>query len=236
MEIKDRIIVALDVDNLAAAKTLVQDLAPYVGCFKVGLELLTAVGAPQVVEFIHGLGGKIFFDGKFNDIPNTVGQAAKAVANLGVKIFNLHAASGLEAMKQAVANKKNSLVLAVTVLTSLNDENSKKIFGAVSQEKVLDFALQAKNAGCDGIVCSPQELKLFYQKEEFKDFLRVTPGVRPKWADTCDQQRIMTPQEAIKLGASFLVIGRPITKPPKEIGTPIEAAKRIIEEIRRGNS
>lgn len=143
MDIKDRIIVALDIDSLEKAKCLVEDLAPHVRCFKIGLELITAIGAPTVIEFIHALGGRIFYDGKFDDIPNTVGAAARAIARLNVAMFNVHASAGIDAMAAAVANKGQSLVLAVTVL----------------------------------------------------------------------------------------VIGRPITRPPADVGTPLEAVKRIIEEV-----
>ena len=231
MKAKDRIIVALDVDSLDKAKSLVESLAPYVGCFKIGLELLTAVGAPKVVEFIYSFGGQVFYDGKFDDIPNTVGGAAKAIAGLNVKMFNVHASAGVEAMMSAVANKGQSLVLAVTVLTSLEENNAHLIFGGPNKAKVLQFARDAKLAGCDGIICSSQELELLGMQKELDGLLKVTPGVRPKWAAADDQKRIMTPAEAIKAGATALVIGRPITKPPAEIGTPVEAAKKIAEEI-----
>lgn len=231
MKAKDRIIVALDVDSLDKAKSLVEELVPHVGCFKIGLELLTSVGAPKVVEFVHSLGGQIFFDGKFNDIPNTVGGASKAVAGLYVKMFDVHASAGIEAMMAAVANKGQSLVLAITVLTSIEENNAYLIFGGPSKAKVLQLARDAKLAGCDGIVCSPQELELLGKQKELGKLLKITPGVRPEWAAAGDQKRIMTPAEAIKAGANFLVIGRPITKPPAEIGTPVDAAKKIAEEI-----
>lgn len=231
MEVKDRIIVALDVDSLDKVKLLVESLAPYVGCFKVGLELLTAVGASKVIEFIHSLDGQVFYDGKFDDIPNTVGGAAKAVAELNVKMFNVHASAGIEAMMAAVANKGQSLVLAVTVLTSLEENNAHLIFGAPSKAKVLQLARDAKLAGCDGIICSPQELELLSKQKELDSLLKVTPGVRPGWAATGDQKRIMTPAEAIKAGATALVIGRSITKPPAEVGTSVDAVKLVLEEI-----
>jgi orotidine-5'-phosphate decarboxylase len=231
LERKDRIIVALDVDSLDKARSLVEELAPCVGCFKVGLELITSAGAPQVVTFVHELGGLVFFDGKFDDIPNTVGNAAKSAASLGVKMFNVHASCGIEAMSAAVANKGDSLVLAVTVLTSLEENNAHLIFGGPSKAKVLQFARDASIAGVDGIICSPQELELLGKQKELGDLLKVTPGVRPEWAAVGDQKRVMTPGEAVKAGATALVIGRPITKPPSEIGSPSEAAKLIAEEI-----
>jgi orotidine-5'-phosphate decarboxylase len=231
MQAKDRIIVALDVDNLESARSLVENLAPYVGCFKIGLELATAVGAPQVVEFVHKLGGQVFYDGKFDDIPNTVGKASKAVAGFDVRMFNVHASAGIEAMMAAVTNKGQSQVLAVTVLTSLEENNAHLIFGGPSKAKVLQYARDAKLAGCDGVICSPQELELLGKQKELSGLIKVTPGVRPEWAAVGDQKRVMTPAEAIKAGATALVIGRPITQPPAEIGSPVDAAKRIAEEI-----
>ncbi len=227
---KDRIIVALDVDSLDKAKSLVESLAPHVGCFKIGLELLTAVGAPKVVEFVHSLGGQVFYDGKFDDIPNTVAGAAKAVAGMNVEMFNVHASAGIEAMMAAVANKGQSLVLAVTVLTSLEENNAHLIFGGPSKAKVLQLARDAKIAGCDGIICSPQELELLGKQKELGSLLKVTPGIRSSDAPPDDQKRTLSPGEAIRKGADYLVIGRPITNTP----FPVEAAKRIAEEISLG--
>jgi len=231
MNVKDKIIVALDVNNLDEAESLVFELTPYVGCFKVGLQLLTSVGTPRVVRFLHGLGVKVFLDGKFNDIPNTVGETAAAVSSLDVAMFNVHASAGIEAMMAAVRYKGNSQVFAVTVLTSLEENNAHLIFGAPSKAKVLQFARDAKIAGVDGIICSPQELELLGNQKELDGLLKVTPGVRSVWTAIGDQKRIMTPGEAIVAGASMLVIGRPITKPPKEVGKPADAAQRIVEEI-----
>lgn len=158
MEAREKIIVALDVDSLDRALELVEELHPYVGYFKVGLELLTSEGAPKVVRAIKEAGGKIFYDGKFKDIPNTVAGASKAVARLGVDMFNVHASGGVEMMKAAVDNKGESKVLAVTVLTSLSEEDIHSIYGASSKSKVIEFACWAKIVGVDGLICSPQEL------------------------------------------------------------------------------
>ena len=251
MKAEDKIIVALDVDDLEKAKSLIEELAPYVGCFKIGLELISSVGGPQAVRFVHGLEGEVFYDGKFKDIPNTIGRASRAVSALGVKMFNVHASAGIEAMRAAVENVvgapnvirvgdrdilninvwRTPLVLAVTVLTSLGEYDTYLIFGAPSKAKVLQFARDAKIAGCDGIICSPQELEFLGNYPELRGLLKVVPGIRPKWSVTGDQKRIMTPSDAIKAGADYLVIGRPITNPPKEVGSSVEAVKRIIEEI-----
>lgn len=244
MEAKDRIIVALDVDSPEKALALVEKLAPYVGGFKIGLELITSmlvsvimapsmeetkINACQIRIFFEKLARKIFWDGKFCDIPNTVGGASKAVAKLGAKMFNAHASSGVEALMAAVANKGETLALAVSVLTSLEENNAHLIFGAPSKAKVLQFARDAKLAGCDGIVCSPQELKLLAKQKELKGLVKVVPGIRDSNAPPDDQNRTTSPGEAIKAGADYLVIGRPIT----QAEDPVAAAVRIAEEINR---
>jgi len=234
VEPKDRIIVALDVHTLLEAEQLVETLAPYVGCFKIGLQLITSVGTPQIVKMIHSRGGQVFLDGKFNDIPNTLGEAAAAASGLGVAMFNVHASSGIEGMQAVAQNKGSSEALAVTVLTTFEENNAHLVFGAPSKAKVIQFARDAKLAGMDGLICSPQELPILCKQKELEGLSFVTPGVRPSWADVGDQKRIMTPTDAIIAGATMLVIGRPITKPPKSIGNPIDAAKRIIAEIEEG--
>ncbi|MFM8316445.1 MAG: orotidine-5'-phosphate decarboxylase [Deltaproteobacteria bacterium] len=231
MATKENIIFALDSDSLAKATPYIEALSPYVGMFKVGLELLTAQGAPSVIHHIHRLGGQVFFDGKFDDIPNTVGAASRAVSSMGVKMFNVHASCGLDSLKAAADNKGNALLLVVTVLTSIPDAESQRIFGAQPHEKVIQFAHDAKAAGADGIICSPQELELLAQIPDLRSLLKVTPGVRPEWAEANDQKRILTPAQAMKMGATHLVIGRPISNPPRGIGSPIDAAKKILEEI-----
>jgi orotidine-5'-phosphate decarboxylase len=150
---------------------------------------------------------------------------------MGVKMFNVHASCGLDSIKAAAENKGSSLLLVVTVLTSLSDTESERIFGAKPHDKVVQFAQDAKAAGADGVICSPQELELLSQIPDLKDILKVTPGVRPEWAEANDQKRILTPSQAMTLGATHLVIGRPISNPPRGIGSPIDAAKKILEEI-----
>lgn len=256
-EAKERIIVALDVDSLDKARSLVEDLAPHVGCFKVGLELITSVGGPQVVDFIHSLGGQVFYDGKFKDIPNTVAGASRAVAKLGVKMFNIHCLGGSAMMKAArqateevsqAQNKPQPLILGVTLLTSLSYEDLVELgiydelniadpeeLAQLKKERIERLAVNAlawlaQENGLDGVIASPQEIEAIRRYCQ-PEFLVVTPGIRPEWAVAGDQKRIMTPGKAIKAGADYLVIGRPITKPPEEIGTPVDAAKKIAEEI-----
>lgn len=232
MNVSERIIVALDGMKLEEAEALVQQLAPIGVGFKVGLEFICGGEADQLIRVIKSGGGSVFYDGKLNDIPNTVGKAAKRISvKEGIRYFNVHASAGIEAMMAAVENKGNSQVLAVTVLTSLEENNAHLLFGAPSKAKVLQLARDAKTAGVDGIICSPQELELLGKQKELLGLLKITPGVRPEWAAVGDQKRIMTPADAVRMGATALVIGRPITKPPAEIGTPANAVNKIIEEI-----
>jgi orotidine-5'-phosphate decarboxylase len=302
MEAKERIIVALDISTIEEAKRLTIQLHPYVGGFKIGLELITREGGPEVVRHIddvcsryyfagkwEGNPSQIFYDGKFNDIPNTVAGAARAVTRLGVKMFNVHCTAGVEAMKAAkkAAEEEASfrrtprpLILGVTLLTSLDWLSLREIGligpmgrdASITEEQewaqkevkimIKKLALAAQEAGLDGVIASPQEIELIRNScgQEFliatpgirpawaavvdqkrvdtpataikagADYV-VTPGIRPVWAVVGDQKRIDTPSAAMKAGANYIVIGRPITQPPKEIGGPIEAVKKIIEEI-----
>jgi orotidine-5'-phosphate decarboxylase len=150
---------------------------------------------------------------------------------MGVKYFNVHASAGVEAIKAAAEEKGTAKLLVVTVLTSLDDAASQGIFGKTARDKVLDFAKEALDSGADGLICSSQELELLGPIPEFKNLLKVTPGIRPTWAQSDDQKRTMTPKEAIQAGATHLVIGRPISNPPRGLGSPIDAAKAILEEI-----
>jgi orotate phosphoribosyltransferase len=231
---KERLVLALDVDNLDKALDLVNRLSPFVGIFKIGLELITAGLAPNIISVIHLNGGKVFYDGKFDDIPNTVGNSSKQAAKLGVKIFNVHASSGMPAMIEAVKNKDRSKVYAVTVLTSFDEENSNIVFGGPTKANVLQMAREAKLAGCDGIICSPKELQMLGSCPELSSLKKMTPGIRPAFSQVNDQKRVMTPFEAIEAGAHYLVIGRPITKPDGM--SPEEAAQKVLEEISRALS
>lgn len=236
MGARDKLIVALDVPNLDSALNLMEKLQGEVKFFKVGLQLFTAEG-PEVVRQITRQGGQVFLDLKFHDIPNTVMEAGERAANLGVYMYNVHAAGGLEMMKKTkertvqVAKElgfPQPLVIAVTVLTSMNQEtlNQEVGIGRTVEEQVVAWAKLAKAAGLDGVVASSQEVKAIRQACG-SDFLLVTPGIRPVWAAANDQKRIMTPREAIKAGSDFIVVGRPITGAKD----PREAAKKVLEEM-----
>ena len=239
---KDRIVLPLDVSDLETAQSLVNHLAPHVGMFKVGLELIYSTitsmldndyeKAKAVFHDMRVLAnsigaGRAFMDVKFADIPNTVGKASLAVSRMGAAWFNVHASAGLEAIKAAVANCGSSKVLGVTVLTSIEMSECISIFGKEPKWKVLQFAAKIQDAGAYGIICSPEELKILRATSEFNQLRIVTPGVRPKGSAVNDQKRIMTPGEAIAAGADYLVIGRPITG----ASDPVAAAKNIAEEI-----
>ncbi len=228
---KEKLIYALDVDTIAKSTAYLEALSPHVGLFKVGLELISAAGAPSVISHIQRHGGQVFFDGKFCDIPNTVAKASRVISGLGVKMFNVHASCGKDSIKAAAENKGSAQLLVVTVLTSMEDAECERIFGTISQNKVLQFAHDAKEAGADGIICSPQELEILSSVPDFAKLLKVTPGVRPEWAEANDQKRTLTPGDAIRKGATHLVIGRPISSPPRGIGSPIDAVAKILEEI-----
>ena len=236
MNLKEYLIVALDTSSEKEALNLVKELKDEVSFFKIGLELFTA-GGPNVVKEIKNLGCKIFLDGKFLDIPNTVSKAVSNIVKLKVDMLNVHLTGGLKMLEEA----KNALMetakeinieppklIGVTVLTSINEGILKDDLQINAQlsDYVLHRAKLAKEAGLDGIVCSPKEASVI-RKETGKDFLIVTPGVRPSWAEKNDQQRVSTPGEAIKNGASYIVVGRPITAAKD----PRDAVKRILDEI-----
>jgi len=233
----DKLIVALDVSDLKQAESLVEKVSPLVKTFKIGKELFTAAG-PEAVRMVHAHKCRVFLDLKFHDIPNTVASACEAAAKLGVFMMNVHALGGKTMMVNAVqaVHKVNEgkktpapKVLGVTVLTSLKDADLKEvgISKKVSQEVPI-LAVLAKNSGLDGVVASAQEISLI-RGFVGKNFLIVTPGVRPTWAAHGDQKRVMTPAEAVSAGADYIVVGRPITQHPQ----PLAAAEKILKEIER---
>lgn len=237
MQAKDRIILALDVDTRRQALDLVKELAPYVGVFKVGMQLFNSTG-PSIVSEINDYGGEVFVDLKFHDIPNTVASAGKVMTRLNCRMFNCHAAGGRAmmgelsgAVEQEAARRGISipLTLAVTVLTSIAQsdlENDMLISNWSVEEVVVKWALAAKECGIGGVVCSPQEIAAI-RAACGADFKIVTPGIRPAWSEANDQKRITTPGQAIKLGADYIVIGRPITAAADKAA----AAHKIIEEL-----
>lgn len=236
---QDRLIFALDAPGVEEALSWVDRLSGSVGLFKVGKELFTSAG-PAIVERILQKGGRVFLDLKFHDIPNTVARAGEAAVALNVNMFNVHASGGSRMIRETVqaaaacAKKRGvgcPIVLAVTVLTSLNDQDLAEIgFEKTADDLVLHLAKMAREAGASGVVASPRDI-LALRRTLGDDFLIVTPGIRAsdeKVAD--DQKRTLSAFEAISAGADYIVVGRPI----RQAQDPLEACRRIIREIANG--
>ncbi|HEV8440076.1 MAG TPA: orotidine-5'-phosphate decarboxylase [Methylomirabilota bacterium] len=233
---RDRLFVALDLDTLAAAERLMERLAGLIRRFKIGTQLFTAVG-PAVVEAVQKRGGEVFLDLKYHDIPNTVAGAAREATRLGVFMFNVHASGG-RAMMRAAAEAataaakefavRRPLVIAVTVLTSLDRAALGRELGVVSsiEGHVLHLCQLAREAGLDGNVASPNEIRAI-RNQLGPEWVIVTPGVRPAGSEVHDQARIATPGAAASAGAHYLVVGRPITAS----ADPAGAAERILQEM-----
>ena len=216
-----KIILALDVDEPDYALEIVSRFSPQVDVFKVGLELFT-YGGPQIVEAIHKAGSKVFLDLKFHDIPNTVAAAAVAATRMGVYMFNIHASNGLETMvktREAInkiclkENLDRPKLIAVTVLTSLSTDvlKGQLCIHHSARTHVKHLATLALEAKLDGVVASGQEARMIRDKCG-EDFIIVTPGVRPSWSKDDDQKRIVTPSQAIREGADFIVVGRSVLR------------------------
>ena len=237
MSAKDRLIVALDVATLAEEEKALRELGGTVSFFKVGNQLFTAAG-PRAVEAIKKTGAKVFLDLKYHDIPNTVERTAQSACDLGVDIFNVHALGGFEMMEcaaKAVWNwtqehgRPGPKVLGVTVLTSLSEASLKDVMGETNrtlEEEVLMLARMVSSAGLDGVVASPEEI-VPIKEACGKEFIVLTPGVRPQGSEMGDQKRVLTPGEAIRRGADYLVVGRPILSALN----PGEAAGAILKEM-----
>jgi orotidine-5'-phosphate decarboxylase len=246
LQARNKLILALDFPLADAALKAVGNLRGHVGVFKVGLELFSAAG-PALVRDLTAGGDKIFLDLKLNDIPNTVKSAAREAAKLGASMFTIHANGGRKMMEAALegtragaesAGKQRPLVLAVTVLTSIGAEALAEIgFNGSPEEAVVRLARVAKEVGVDGVVASPVEISAI-RKNCGVQFIIVTPGIRPavaaggaKFAQAKpdDQARIATPGSALRAGADYLVVGRPITQAPE----PAAAADAIVAEMEK---
>ena len=226
---RQRLIVALDVSSAAAAQKIVAAVGDSVRTYKVGMQLYTAEG-PQVVRDLVSSGRRVFLDLKYHDIPNTVGAAVRAAAKLGVSMLTVHAAGSGKMLRAAVEAAQASpglMVLAVTVLTSLDGNDLEKIGvrGSV-EDSVVRLATIALANGCQGVVASAREASTL-RAELGDEFAIVTPGVRPAGSSAGDQVRVVTPAEAIASGASHIVVGRPIT----EAADPAAEARAILGQI-----
>jgi orotidine-5'-phosphate decarboxylase len=239
----DKLIVALDVDTPAQALDLVKQLRDVAGMFKIGSQLFTLAG-PQIVKDVIASGAKVFLDLKFHDIPHQVAGAASSAAQLGVSLFTLHASGGSEMMRRAVdavtevserEETTRPAVLAVSVLTSMDAAALAQIgMNSSPEESVLRLVKLAEESGVDGVVASPQEAARIRATVARPNFLIVTPGIRPAAKDgsTDDQRRVATPAAALSAGASYLVVGRPITAAPD----PLAAARAIAAEMERAQA
>jgi orotidine-5'-phosphate decarboxylase len=238
---QDRLIFALDIGSGGMEEVLswVDGLQGHIGLFKVGKEAFTIYG-PTLIDKIHERGARVFLDLKYHDIPNTVARAAEGAVGLGVAMFNVHAAGGRGMMAAAAAAANQAaerlhvpspVLIAVTVLTSLGDEDLREIgINLTTMEAVRNFARLAQEAGLAGVVASPREIEAI-RKVCGEDFVIVTPGIRGSNAVAGDdQKRTLSPEEAISAGADYLVVGRPI----RMAANPASEADRIVEAIARG--
>ena len=234
--LKNPLIIALDVDTVEEAVDMADRLVPYAGGFKVGMQLYYNAG-PEAVYRLRAKNVPVFVDLKLHDIPNTVAGAAKALTRHGASIINVHAAGGREMMRAAVEaageeafryRVSRPLVVAVTVLTSIDQEAFHDEVGVAGsiQDRVVAWARLAKEVGLDGVVASPMEIAAV-REACGPDFVIITPGIRPAGAAAGDQKRTMTPGEAIRLGATYLVVGRPVIA----AADPVKAVRAILEEI-----
>jgi len=233
--VKEKLIVALDFDRLEEAEKIVTGLHDLVGMFKVGMQLYYSEGI-RVLDAIHNRGGKVFLDLKLLDIPNTVAQAARVLTRYGVAMIDVHASGGKEMMARAVEAVHDEayklgieppLVVGVTVLTSITESVLKNEIGIIEtlEQTVIRWTKLGIEAGLDGIVASAIEARAIKRECDCK--IIVTPGIRPLWSVENDQKRVLTPREALRAGATHLVVGRPITRAK----SPREAALRILEEL-----
>jgi orotidine-5'-phosphate decarboxylase len=232
---REKLIVALDVPSLEEAVSLVKELKGEVGLFKVGLELYAHSGT-RLFEALRQEDVPFFFDCKFHDIPNTVARASEGLVGQGIAMFNVHATGGKEMMRATMAATRKAAdkanvavpkIIAVTILTSISDQESAEIgFSSSVQALVPKLALLAQDAGLDGVVASAREVPAI-RKVCGADFLIVTPGIRPEWSSADDQKRVVTPAQAMRDGADYVVIGRPIT----QAASRRDAARRIVEEM-----
>ncbi|MCP4649501.1 MAG: orotidine-5'-phosphate decarboxylase [PVC group bacterium] len=240
MKKNTELIVALDTESLDEARSIVDKLSGVVRFFKIGSQLFTAAG-PIAVEMVRNNKAEVFLDLKFHDIPNTVANAAISSIRLGISMFNVHAMGGkamliktMEAVNAECEQSgvKKPIVLGVTVLTSMDRQQLNSIGVARSVKNQVGFlAKLCQKSGLDGVVCSGKEIKLL-RRITNKDFILVVPGVRPKDSLLNDQKRVITPTDAVRLGADFIVVGRPIVANKD----PSQAAKAILQEIQAAAS
>lgn len=223
---RERLVLPLDVTDLATARTWIDQLAGQVGVFKVGLELFTAAG-PDAVRAVHDAGAACFLDLKLHDIPATMAKATASAARLGVRFLTVHGVAGPSALRAVTAEAGDTTLLAVTVLTSMDDDELESVgLAGPADSAVLRLGTLSVQAGVGGLVCSPLEVAMLRRHLGTGPTLMV-PGVRPAGAAVGDQKRIATPGSAIEAGADFLVVGRPI----RDAADPVAAARAVVDEM-----
>lgn len=235
----NQLIVAIDTPNIENALDIAKRLKSYGVMFKLGMQFLYSLIAKivlstdiiivaQIREFFQMIGGNYFLDPKLHDVDFTIGKAMAVLKQLLPYFVNVDATIGIGVIEEAVKNAGESLVLGVTILTHLTKEECIRIYGRPPEIMVPFFADTIVGGGANGIICSPLELSYL---EDYNNLIKVTPGVRPIWAPPKGQVRFTTPQKAFELGANFIVVGSPITDPPKEIGSIENATELVLEEI-----
>jgi len=223
----DKIIVALDVPTKEKALGLVKQLRDQISFFKIGLQLYTAEG-PEIVRTVLATGAKVWLDIKLHDIPNTVARAVESASHLGVHMLTIHLSGGSEMIRAAIAARANNmLLLGVTVLTSATEQTLREVgISGTVEDQVLRLAKLGVEAGIDGVVASPHEIRKL--RTEFGNKIKIAvQGIRPTWAEPGDQKRFMTPREALEAGADYMGSGRPITAHQR----PSEAVAKILQEL-----
>lgn len=235
---KNKICLALDVDTVDEAIKFAKRLSRWVGVFKIGAHLFATGNGRKIIDSIHESGAEVFLDLKWHDIPNTVANAAKVATNMGIYMMNVHALGGSRMMEMVSdyvneevekTGKRKPILLAITVLTSMSNEDLKRdlLVNISVDDYVKHLALMTKNSGFNGVVCSPKEIKII-KNSCGNNFLTITPGIRPKWmVNPDDQKRVTTPIEAIHNGANYIVVGRPILNAEN----PEKAAEMLLSEI-----
>ena len=225
--VADKIIVALDVATKEKALDLVEQLRSEISFFKIGLQLYTAEG-PEVVRAVLATGAKVWLDLKLYDIPNTVARAVESASTLGVQMLTIHLSGGSEMIRAATAARSSDmLLLGVTVLTSATEQTLREIgIAGTVEDQVIRLAKLGSEAGIDGVVASPHEIKTLARASLVTRIKIAVQGIRPSWAEPGDQKRFMTPREAIEAGADYIGIGRPITGHAQ----PSEAVAKILQE------
>ena len=224
---QDKIIVALDVPTKEKALALVKQLRDQISFFKIGLQLYTAEG-PEIVRAVLATGAKVWLDIKLHDIPNTVGRAVESASRLGVHMLTIHLSGGGEMIRAAIAARANDmLLLGVTVLTSATEQTLREVgIPGTVEDEVLRLAKLGVEAGIDGVVASPHEIRKL--RAEFGNKIKIAvQGIRPTWAAPGDQKRFMTPRMALEASADYIGIGRPITAHQQ----PSEAVAKILQEL-----